>query len=232
MARKSSIAKSINAIDISDLKEDQVGSASNQEASLLNRLIKREITNCAKQLQVDHEELQIWMNSYIQAPQKSLLHLLRTAYKYCLDPLQEQILLTQYDQTWQVTISVDGWLKLIHQHPHFSGINFTESPEANGALPHWIECTIYRSDRVIPTTIREYLSEVKQEGDLWNKMPRRMLRHRALSQCARVAIGIALPDEFAQEKTQAESAPLPFDHTLKPRTISGLEHLKNKLGVC
>ena len=232
MARKSSIAKSINAIDITDLKEGQTGSTSNQEASLLDRLIKREITNCAKQLQVDHEELQIWMNSYIQAPQKSLLHLLRTAHKYCLDPLQEQILLTQYDQTWQIAISVDGWLKLIHQHPYFAGITFAESPETNGALPHWIECTIYRSDQVIPTTIREYLSEVKQEGDLWNKMPRRMLRHRALSQCARVAIGIALPDRFAQEKTQAESAPLASAHTLKPKKISGLEHLKNKLGAC
>ena len=225
MARKSSIAKSINEIDISNLKD-------NQEASLLDRLIKREITNCAKQLQVDHEELQIWMNSYIQAPQKSLLHLLRTAHKYCLDPLQEQILLTQYDQTWQIAISVDGWLKLIHQHPYFAGITFAESPEANGALPHWIECTIYRSDQVIQTTVREYLSEVKQEGDLWNKMPRRMLRHRALSQCARVAIGIALPDGLNQDKDHNKSAPLLSAHTLKPKTISGLEHLKNKLSAC
>ena len=232
MARKSSIAKSINVIDISNLKEDQAGSTNNQEASLLDRLIKREIANCAKQLQVDHEELQIWMNSYIQAPQKSLLHLLRTAHKYCLDPLQEQILLTQYDQTWQIAISVDGWLKLIHQHPYFAGITFAESTEANGALPHWIECTIYRSDQVIPTTIREYLSEVKQDGGLWNKMPRRMLRHRALSQCARVAIGIALPDGLNQDKAHTESAPVPPARTLKPKTISGLEHLKNQLGAC
>jgi hypothetical protein len=231
MARKSSIAKSINAIDITNLKEDQIESSSNKEASPLDRLINKEITNCAKQLQVDHEELQDWMNSYIQAPQKSQLHLLRTAHKYCLDPLQEQILLTQYDQTWQIAISVDGWLKLIHQHPYFAGITFAESPEANGALPHWIECTIYRSDQVIPTTVREYLSEVKQEGDLWNKMPRRMLRHRALSQCARVAIGITLSDGLNQDKDHSKSAPLLSAHTLKPKTISGLEHLKNKLSA-
>jgi hypothetical protein len=146
--------------------------------------------------------------------------------------LQEQILLTQYDQTWQIAISVDGWLKLIHQHPYFAGITFAESPEANGSLPHWIECTIYRSDQVIPTTIREYLSEVKQEGDLWSKMPRRMLRHRALSQCARVAIGITLPDGLNQDKDHTKSAPLLSAHTLKPKTISGLEHLKNKLSAC
>jgi hypothetical protein len=232
MARKVGATKSIETIDITTLKDDQIESPISKEDSILERLINKEIANCAKQLRVDYEELQDWIKCYVHAPPKSLLDLLRTAYKYDLDPLQEQILLSQYDQTWQVTISVDGWIKLIHQHPAFSGITFTESPEGNGALPYWMECTIYRSDQIVPTTIREYLSEVKQEGELWSKMPRRMLRHRVLSQCARVAIGISLPDRLHESMAPSENAPIEHIHNLKPKAVSGIAHLKNKLGAC
>ena len=55
-------------------------------------------------------------------------------------------------------------------------------------VPEWIECAIYRKDRTVPTTVREYLTEVKGENEIWRKMPRRMLRHRALQQCVRLAI--------------------------------------------
>jgi hypothetical protein len=122
------------------------------------------------------------------------LHLLRTAKQFRLDPLQNEVLLTQYEEEWQVSIGVDGWIKLINRHPAFQGITFAESPQTFEDLPIWMECTIYRSDRTIPISTREYLSEVMVDSDIWKKMPRRMLRHRALQQCARLAFAINPPE--------------------------------------
>ena len=41
----------------------------------------------------------------------------------------------------------------------------------------------------MPIEIKEYFDEVKQDLDGWQSMPRRMLRHRTLQQCARIALG-------------------------------------------
>ena len=158
---------------------------------LMDRLIKKEISTCAGLIGVEADELQAWIDLQIAVPAKSILTLLRVAKQYELDPLQEEVLLTLYDDHWQVSISVDGWIKLINKHPAFAGMSFTESPQTDQGLPLWMECTIHRFDRAIPTTVREYLAEVRYGSDIWNKMPRRMLRHRALQQCARLAIGIS-----------------------------------------
>ena len=172
---------------------------------LMNSLIQKEITSYAGLIGIDADELQAWIDLQIAVPAKTILTLLRVAKQYELDPLQEEVLLTQYDDHWQVTISVDGWIKLINKHPPFAGMSFTESPETDQGLPLWMECTIHRSDRVIPTTVREYLAEVMYESDIWKKMPRRMLRHRTLQQCARLAFAINPPDGQI-EKQQPEKS--------------------------
>jgi hypothetical protein len=55
-------------------------------------------------------------------------------------------------------------------------------------------CAIYRTDRVKPIEVKEYFSEMKTEHAAWQQMPRRMLRHRAMQQCARLAFGITVPE--------------------------------------
>jgi hypothetical protein len=55
-------------------------------------------------------------------------------------------------------------------------------------------CAIYRTDRVKPIEVKEYFSEMKTEHAAWQQMPRRMLRYRAMQQCARLAFGIAVPE--------------------------------------
>jgi hypothetical protein len=67
-------------------------------------------------------------------------------------------------------------------------IVFNESPESANGIPIWMECVIYRKDRSFPVVVREYFEEVKGEQAIWGKMPRRMLRHRVMAQCARLAI--------------------------------------------
>ena len=158
---------------------------------LMDRLIQKEISACAGLIGVEADELQAWIDLQIAVPAKTILTLLRVATQYELDPLQEEVLLTLYDDHWQVSISVDGWIQLINKHPAFAGMSFTESPETDQGFPLWMECTIHRSDRAIPTIVREYLAEVRYDSDIWKKMPRRMLRHRVLQQCARLAIGIS-----------------------------------------
>jgi len=183
------IAKSENVKDsLSSSREDCL----NKPTALIDRLIQKELRLCSEKLGLDNEEMQAWITLQTGAPAKSILHALRTARQYALDPLQEEVLITKYDEGWQVSISVDGWKRIINRHPAFTGLAFTQSSEEKDGLPIWMECTIHRSDRAIPTTIREYLTEVQNNSDIWQRMPRRMLRHRALQQCARIAFGINL----------------------------------------
>ena len=172
------------------IKEDL--SALSKTTDHVNALITKELTELSQAIAIDAQELRAWIDlqntNQKNPPTKSILHLLRTAKQYQLDPLQEEVLLTQYQDSWQISISVDGWIKLIHRHPTFVGVSFTQSPENEQGLPLWMECTIHRSDQTVPTTVREYLTEVRGENEIWRKMPRRMLRHRALQQCVRLAI--------------------------------------------
>ena len=172
---------------------------------LMVRLIQKEISACAQLIGIEAEELQAWIDLQIAVPAKTILALLRVAKQYELDPLQEEVLLTQYDDHWQVSISVDGWIKLVNRHPAFAGMSFTESPQTDQGLPLWMECTIHRSDRPISTTAREYLAEVRNDSDIWKKMPRRMLRHRALQQCARLAFAISPPDGQIEKQQPKKS---------------------------
>jgi hypothetical protein len=161
-----------------------------------------------------------------------VLQLLRTANQYCLNPLQDEVVLTQYEQVWQVFIGIDGWIKLMNRHPAFAGVTFLESTDYKDEIPVWMECTIYRSDRMIPTTVREYYCEVRNESTIWGKMPRRMMRHRALQQCARLAMGIAPPESQGviprtRIKPRTEKGYSTLEQSTKP--VFGMELLKVKL---
>lgn len=237
--RKITPAKKI-CIDITRLKEDPLDDQTNPEIihhkehlatpiEQIQNLLHKELITCAKHLDIEKEELQAWIDCQVTVPQQTLLCLLRTANTYGLDPLQEEIILTQYENHWRTSISVDGWIKLLHQNPAFSGITFTECPASENPSSIWMECTIYRSDQIIPTTIREYLSEVMNESEIWKKMPKRMLRHRVLQQCARIAIGIK-PPETQNENGHQTCTQTPQEQTEKP-TIQQLARSNAKGGL-
>lgn len=90
----------------------------------------------------------------------------------------------------QIVIGLDGWLRLMDQHPAFEGIQFIESEELEEGVPSWIECTIYRRDRRKPISAKEYLSESRRAEGAWLTHPRRMLRNKSLVQCARLAFAL------------------------------------------
>ena len=87
-------------------------------------------------------------------------------------------------------IGIDGWLKIAHQHADYAGMAWTEGIEEDG--DRWCECTVWKkSTPEHPVTIREYLSECKQNTPVWAQRPKRMLRHRATIQAIRYALGIS-----------------------------------------
>ena len=198
--------------------------------------------NACKALDMD---MVIWDEHHLaleQAPKNLLLMYFIYINQYQFNPLCQDIILTQNpDQSWRLIITVDGWAKYLNRHPQFLGIQFEESAERTNAIPTWIECSIYRNDRSIPTTVREYYQEVKADHESWMQMPRRMLRHRALAQCARLAFGISPLDEKVQSSLDliAANAPQEIDSVNcevgqnKPKirlVKSRVEILREKLG--
>jgi phage recombination protein Bet len=92
-------------------------------------------------------------------------------------------------------VSVDGWIKIINDNTVYDGEEFEYGPDLPAdhkfaGAPSYIQCTMYRKDRSRPTRIREYFVECYRPTDPWNQSGARMLRHRALIQCARVAFGL------------------------------------------
>jgi phage recombination protein Bet len=121
-----------------------------------------------------------------------------------LDPLNNEIYATEVmpesgkKSRIVYVVGVDGWSKIINSHPQFDGMKFFESAPGDDELPLYIECTIYRKDRKVATSIREYMYEAHTSQGAWLTHPRRMLRHKAMVQCARACFGLGgvyEPDE-------------------------------------
>jgi phage recombination protein Bet len=118
-----------------------------------------------------------------------LTALMVIANEYGLNPFTKEIY-AYPDQHKGIVpvVGVDGWIRIVNEHPQFDGIEFDATPEV-------VTAKIYRKDRSRPTVVTEYLEECRRNTDPWKNMPRRMLRHKALMQCARVAFGFALYDD-------------------------------------
>lgn len=87
-------------------------------------------------------------------------------------------------------VSVDGWIRIMNEHPAFDGIEFDHIVDQKGNVEA-IEAIIYRKDRAHPIKVIEYLEECRRGTEPWKQMPRRMLRNRALIQGARIAFGFS-----------------------------------------
>lgn len=87
-------------------------------------------------------------------------------------------------------VGVDGWSRIINEHPNFDGMDFEYGQLNDKQLPESITCRMYRKDRSHPVAVTEYLVECYRDNATpWKSHPRRMLRHKAMIQCARIAFG-------------------------------------------
>jgi RecT family len=181
------------------------------------------LASTIKKLGCSTNELTAWLNAALNTPEAVQLNALRLIGKHGLDPFADEISIHPYeDGHWQAFITIDGWSKLINSHPAFNGISFTESTELVGGIPAWMGCAIYRNDRVVPIEVKEYLCEIQTEHSIWKDMPRRMLRHRVIAQCARLAFGVSVPELKIQRKITSQSMPS------KDNSIKGDQNSRGK----
>lgn len=120
-----------------------------------------------------------------KASDEEFLALLIVSNQYKLNPFTKEIYaFPAKGGGITPVVGVDGWSRIINDNPLCDGIQFEQDDES-------CTCKIYRKDRAHPTVVTEYLSECQGNSEPWKKYPKRMLRHKALIQCARVAFGFS-----------------------------------------
>ena len=108
----------------------------------------------------------------------------------------------------QPIVSIDGWARIINDHPMFDGMEFEDVRDGDDLTA--ITCRMHRKDRSRSIEATEYMSECRRSTDVWKTWPRRMLRHKAMIQCARYAFGfsgIVDPDEYERMETVRDVTP-------------------------
>ena len=151
------------------------------------------------------------------ATDDELLALVVVANTYGLNPLLKEIYAFPAKGGGIVpVVSVDGWIRMCNDHPQMDGMEFADHHDAKGELIS-VTCRIFRKDRRHPTVITEYLAECRRNTEPW-KMANRMLRHKALIQCARVAFGfsgIQDEDEAGDTITRVATGRVVTDNPMK-----------------
>ena len=125
------------------------------------------------------------------ASDDELVALVLVANEYGLNPLVKQLYAFP-TKGGGITpmVPIDGWLHIINNHPQFDGMETEDIRDDKGNLLA-VECIIHRKDRKHPIKIREYLTECRRKTEPWEQYPSRMLRHKAIMQCGRIAFGIS-----------------------------------------
>lgn len=142
----------------------------------------------------------------LEITDEQMMALLVVADQYGLNPWTKEIFAFEDKGAIIPVVSVDGWARIINEHPAYDNVEFrysdeTVNPDSGKPCPAWCEAVIYRKDRNRPQVVREYLDEVyvpPRNGYFgpWQTHTKRMLRHKTLIQCARLAFGfVGIYDE-------------------------------------
>lgn len=120
--------------------------------------------------------------------------LLIVATQYSLNPFTSEIYAFPSNNGITPVVGVDGWARIINGNPNFDGMDFQQDGES-------CTCRIYRKDRSHPIVVTEYMDECRRNTQPWKSHPRRMLRHKAMIQAARLAFGFTgIYDEDEAER--------------------------------
>ena len=130
-----------------------------------------------------------------QVSDAQMTALLIVANQYTLNPWTKEIYAFPDKNNGIVpVVGVDGWSRIINSNPQFDGMDFEQDAES-------CTCIIHRKDRSHPVKVTEYLSECKRPVAPWQSHPKRMLRHKAMIQCARLAFGfVGIYDQDEAER--------------------------------
>jgi len=117
------------------------------------------------------------------ASDAQFMALMIVANQYNLNPWTKEIYAFPDKNNGIVpVVGVDGWSRIINDNPQFDGMDFDQDDDS-------CTCRMYRKDRSHPIITTEYFSECRRDTGPWKSHPKRMLRHKAMIQCARLAFG-------------------------------------------
>lgn len=130
-----------------------------------------------------------------QVSDAQMCALLVVANQYGLNPFTKEIYAFPDKNNGIIpVVGVDGWARIINENPQFDGMDFVQDDKQ-------CTCIIYRKDRSHPIKVTEYLEECKRGTQPWTSHPKRMLRHKAMIQCARLAFGyVGIYDQDEAER--------------------------------
>ena len=157
-----------------------------------------------------------------QVSDAQMTALLIVANQYGLNPWTKEIYAFPDKNNGIVpVVGVDGWSRIMNDHPQFDGMDFEINDES-------CTCKIYRKDRSHPIQVTEYMSECKRNVGPWTTHPKRMLRHKAMIQCARLAfgfVGIYDEDEAARIREVDMGKAQVVDPSLPTISVERLDQL-------
>jgi hypothetical protein len=142
--------------------------------------------------------------------------LLMVASQYKLNPFTKELYAFPDKNNGIVpVVGVDGWSRIINSAPEFDGMDFVQDDES-------CTCVIYRKDRSHPIKVTEWMSECKRSAVPWQTHPKRMLRHKAMIQCARLAFGFTgiYDQDEAERIAEAQSVKPEAERIAKAQTLT------------
>ena len=187
----------------------------------------------ASRLNVEPARLQTILKStvFAKANDDEFAALIVVCQEYRLNPLLKEIYAFPAKGGGICPIvSVDGWNKMLINHPEFDGIEYLRQDDAEGNL-YACTATVHMKNRSHPMVITEYLSECKRNTEPWNTMPWRMLRNRTTCQAARMAFGFSgVYNEDEAKTITIESTVIPNEPPQKivaaPATVTAQTDLE------
>lgn len=153
-----------------------------------------------------------------QVTDAQMTALMVVARQYRLNPWTKEIYAYPDRQNGIVpVVGVDGWSRIINSHEQFDGMDFLQDDES-------CTCVIYRKDRSHPVKVTEWMSECKRDAGPWKTHPKRMLRHKAMIQCARLAFGFAgIYDQDEAERIDESASVLMNDERVELAALADIE---------
>jgi phage recombination protein Bet len=150
------------------------------------------------------------------ATDAQLTALMVVAQQYELNPFTKEIYAFPDRNNGIVpVVGVDGWSRIINGNAQFDGMDFEQDNES-------CTCIIYRKDRSHPIKVTEWMSECKRDGvGPWKSHPKRMLRHKAMIQCARLAFGfVGIFDQDEAERIAESEGLQPVRQSRSPQAAA------------
>jgi phage recombination protein Bet len=115
------------------------------------------------------------------------------ANMYELNPIKREIYMIKYGDSAQTIISRDGYFEMLRKNPNYNGhetVLHVDEKNPDNMVTMWAECKVYLKGIEHPITeVAYYKESYNASNQIWNKMPKTMLRKVSESRAFRKACG-------------------------------------------